>query len=306
VEIIQKSSQNDCPVIIYGESGTGKELVAQAIHSAGTRKDGPFVQLNCGALNESMLEIELFGHIRGAFAAAGRHRTGSFEAADGGDIFLDDIADVSLSIQNKLLRLLENRQFERLGDHRPVTADVRIISATSRNLKRQIQQGLFREDLFFRINVIPIHLPPLRERKEDIPLLVSTFMKPLRLHTGKQISRLAPAAMAKLMDHAWPGNVRELKSTLQYAFVVAEHDHILPEHLPPTISGNSRQCPPVSIFEPPGSEAMETTEKESLIEALRRTGGNQSKAARLLSVSRVTVWNRMKKYGIDLKKILVM
>jgi PAS domain S-box-containing protein len=300
-QVIEKAAQSDAPVIIYGESGTGKELVARAIHNSGRRKGGPFIQLNCSALNEALLESELFGHTKGAFTGAYRHRLGRFEAANGGDIFLDEIGDVPLSIQIKLLRVLEAKQFERVGDHRPISVDVRIITATNKNLEDLIAQKSFREDLFFRINVIPIHIPPLRERVEDIPLLVNTFNSRLRSRTGKKISGLSPSAMEQFMAYHWPGNVRELKSALEYAFVIAESGSIELEQLPPQILGGSEEFKGESLLPLGGDPA----EKAALIEALRQSNGNQSQAARILGVNRVTVWNRMKKYGIDLKKVMV-
>ena len=185
--IIEKAAQSDAPIILFGESGTGKELVAKAIHDRGKRSDGPYVQLNCAALNEALLESELFGHVKGSFTGAFRDRAGRFEAANGGDLFLDEIGDIPLSIQIKLLRVLETRQFERVGENTPISVDVRIITATNRNLLELIDQKRFREDLYFRINVIPIHLPPVRKRKEDIPLLVNTFINRLEIRTGKKI-----------------------------------------------------------------------------------------------------------------------
>ncbi|MGD9032605.1 MAG: sigma 54-interacting transcriptional regulator [Desulfobacteraceae bacterium] len=300
-QVIEKAAQSDAPVIIYGESGTGKELVARAIHKLGRRREGPFVQLNCAALNEALLESELFGHTKGAFTGAHRHRLGRFEAAHGGDIFLDEIGDVPLSIQVKLLRVLEAKQFERVGDHRPVSVDVRIITATNKNLEELISQKRFREDLFFRINVIPIHLPPLRERLEDVPLLVNTFIGRLQSRTGKNITGLSPASLEQFMAYHWPGNVRELKSALEYAFVIAENGLIEPDQLPAQIAKGKEEMNDEAFTPPRGDPA----EKAALVEALRQSNGNQSQAARILGVNRVTVWNRMKKYGIDLKKVMV-
>ncbi len=309
--LLQKSARSDAPIIIYGESGTGKELAAQAIHQLGHRKKAPFIQFNCAALNESLIESELFGHTKGSFTGAYKHHIGRFEAANGGDIFLDEIGDMPLSIQVKLLRVLETRQVERVGDHSPIALDVRIIMATNKDLKTLVSEKKFREDLFFRINVIPIHLPPLRERKEDIPLLVSSFINILRNKTGKMITGLSKTAMQKVMEYVWPGNVRELKSALDYAFVVTEGSIIQPDDLPASITGPvaSNGFAPVNpggriptAVGWPSDNQREPAEKIDLINALRQTGGNQTQAAHLLGINRVTVWNRMRKYGIDLKR----
>jgi two-component system, NtrC family, response regulator HydG len=295
-QVVQRAALSDAPVIIYGESGTGKELVARAIHLMGGRKEAPFVQLNCAALNEALIESELFGHIKGAFTGAYRHRIGRFEAAHEGDIFLDEIADIPLATQVKLLRVLETKQFERVGDHRPISVDVRIITATNKDLQEMIESKRFREDLFFRINVIPIHLPPLRERLEDVPLLVNAFVERLRKRTGKRITGLSPEALDRFMTYSWPGNVRELKSALEYGFVIAEKGIMGLDHLPhPLVSGPIRHP----------SRSNEPEERVALIEALRKSNGNQSEAARILGVNRVTVWNRMRKHGIDLRKVLM-
>ena len=316
-DVLQKAALSEAPVIIYGESGTGKELVARVIHQLGGRKDGPFVQFNCAALNEALLESELFGHIKGAFTGAYRHRQGRFEAANGGDIFLDEIGDVPLSIQVKLLRVLETKQFEHVGDDRPISVDVRIITATNKDLEELIARKSFRDDLYFRINVFPIHLPPLRNRSEDIPLLVNTFIRRMRSRTGKKISRLTPAAMERFMEYQWPGNVRELKSALEFAFVIADEGVIDLDQLPPKIAHPQQQFTEsdrphlrATGHEETGQTTFFTAnlgdpeEKRVLIEALRASNGNQSQAARLLGINRVTVWNRMKKYRIDLKKVL--
>ena len=295
-DVIQRAAGSGAPVIIFGESGTGKELVANAIHRIGARRDGPFLQLNCAALNESLLESELFGHIRGAFTGAYRHRTGRFEAADGGDIFLDEIGDMPLALQVKLLRVLETGRFERVGDHAQVRVNVRIISATHQDLHRAIAEGRFREDLFYRINALPIHLPPLRQRREDIPLLVEHFLPGLRRRAGKALSGMTRQAMERLMDHHWPGNVRELKSVLEYAAIITDGDVIDIHHLP------SLQAPPAAGFSASTAPAVADAhgECQALIDALRATGGNQTRAAVLLGVTRTTVWNRIRKYGIEI------
>ncbi|MCF8053325.1 MAG: sigma 54-interacting transcriptional regulator [Desulfobacterales bacterium] len=298
-DIVQKAARSDAPVIIYGESGTGKELAARAVHKLSPRKNRPFVMLNCAALNESLLESELFGHIKGAFTGAYRHRLGRFEAAHGGDIFLDEIGDVPLSIQVKLLRVLETKAFERVGEQEPLPVNVRIITATNKNLEEMIRRQQFREDFFFRINVIPIHLPPLRERKDDIPLLVSVFLERLKKRTGKSIGGLAADVMSLFVEYDWPGNVRELKSAMEYAFVLTEEGTIQSEHLPRQIRGKLQPVSGTSA-----SAGGDAQEKQALIDALAATGGNQTQAAKLLGINRVTVWNRMRKYGIDLKKII--
>jgi two-component system, NtrC family, response regulator HydG len=315
-DVIEKAANSEAPVIIYGESGTGKELVARAIHQLGRRRNEPFVQFNCAALNESLLESELFGHIKGAFTGAYRHRQGRFEAANRGDIFLDEIGDVPLSIQVKLLRVLETKQFEHVGDDHSISVDVRIITATNKNLEELVARKKFRDDLFFRINVFPIMLPPLRERSEDIPLLVNTFIRKLRSKTGKKISGLSPVALECFMDYRWPGNVRELKSALEYAFVIAEKGSIDLSQLPSNIVGGSKGAvrPPFPSFqaslgyspefEDSSLNPQEEKEKMELIRALQQCRGNQTQTARLLGINRVTVWNRMKKYRLDLKKVL--
>jgi PAS domain S-box-containing protein len=292
--LISNASHADAPVIIFGESGCGKELVAKAIHNTGTRRKKPFVKVNCAALTESLLESELFGHVKGAFTGAYRSREGRFEAAQHGDIFLDEIGDLPLSTQVKLLRVLEEKIVERVGDNRPIHIDVRIISATNRNLKQLVEQGAFREDLFYRINVIPIIVPPLRERAGDIPLLAESFFRRIQLKSDKKIKGISREAMELLMTYTWPGNVRELKSAFEYAFVTCQEPLIQPNHFPPTVYHESR---PLGIQKAAAADRT-ATKKGQLIEALEKAGGNQSRAAELLGVSRVTVWNRMKRFGI--------
>jgi two-component system, NtrC family, response regulator HydG len=293
-DLITNAARSDAPVIIFGESGTGKELVAAAIHNTGARKRKPYLKVNCAALNESLLESELFGHVKGAFTGAFQNRKGRFEAANGGDIFLDEIGDLPLSTQVKLLRVLEEKVIERVGDNRPVPIDVRIISGTNRNLKKLVGSGLFREDLFYRINVIPIVIPPLRERRSDIPLLAESFFRRIRLKNDKNIDVISNSALDSLMNYSWPGNVRELKSALEYGFVTCDGSVIEPLHLPPDVFQNSIQISPKKKI----SLNRNEIQKSQLIDALEQTGGNQTKAARILGVSRITVWNRMNKYGI--------
>jgi two-component system, NtrC family, response regulator HydG len=301
-QITEKAALSDAPVLIHGESGTGKELVAHAVHQLGRRKDKPFIRFNCAALDEALIESELFGYARGAFSGAVRHRMGRFESAHGGDLFLDEISGIPLSTQAKLLRALESRRIERVGDNREVGVDVRIIATTNQALDDLVMSGRFREDLFFRINVMPIHLPSLRERKEDIPLLAGAFISQLRQKHGKLISGLHPKVLSFFMDYHWPGNIRELRSALEYAFVIAEDGLIEPEHLPEVLNGcrEAIQPSPSTAREPVFIES--TDEKSALVEALRATHGNKSAAAKLLGVNRMTVWNRMRKYGLHLEK----
>jgi two-component system, NtrC family, response regulator HydG len=298
--LIANASESDAPVIIYGESGTGKELVARAIHETGRRKEKAFMKVNCAALNESLLESELFGHVKGAYTGAYRSREGRFESARGGDIFLDEIGDLPLSTQVKLLRVLEEKVVERVGDNRPIHVNVRIISATNKDLKGLVDEGAFRNDLFFRINVIPIRLPALRERVDDIPLLADAFFRRVQMKSSKAIRGISNEAMSLLMIHDWPGNVRELKSVFEYAFVACHESLIRPFHLPPNIF-HAREESKMSRDITADTHEMQ---KRELIDALRRSAGNQSEAARLLGVSRVTVWSRMKKLGVDVRRTI--
>ena len=297
-QLVEQAAESDAPVVIYGESGTGKELVAHALHEQGRRRNGPFIQFNCAALNESLLESELFGHTKGAFTGAFRHRMGRFEAAHDGDIFLDEIGEMPLGIQTKLLRALATRQFERVGDHRSIHVDVRIITATNRDLSHMVSQGTFRHDLFFRINVLPIHLPPLREKIEDIPPLLETFIDRLNKKTQKALKGVSPDVMKDFMAYSWPGNIRELKSVLEYAFVVTESGVIQRENLP-SFHLAADETPVPEMTRSAATEAhVQLDKKTALLEALRLSRGNRTEAARLLGVHRMTVWNRMKKYGI--------
>jgi len=294
-DLVANAAQSDAPVIIYGESGTGKELVARAIHEAGNRSRKPFVKVNCAALNESLLESELFGHVKGAFTGAIREREGRFEAAHEGNIFLDEIGDLPLATQVKLLRVLEEKVVERVGDNRPIRVDVRIISATNRNLAQLIEAGAFREDFFYRINVIPIWMPPLRERREDIPLLAESFFRRVQMKSGKPIQAIGRAALDVLMGYHWPGNVRELRSCFEYAVVACPGPSIEPEHLPAQM-----QTARPAMAEPPAVLAsLDELKKQRLVKALRESGGNQSDAARRLGISRTSVWNQMKRFQVN-------
>ncbi len=293
-ELISNAAQSDAPVIIYGESGTGKELVARAIHKTGLREKQPYIKVNCAALNESLLESELFGHVKGAFTGAHRSREGRFEASDRGSIFLDEIGDLPLSTQVKLLRVLEEKVVERVGDQRPIRVDVRIITATNRDLRALIDQGHFREDFFYRINVIPIHVPPLRERSGDIALLAGAFFHRIQLKSGKRIEGISNEALDVLTHYRWPGNVRELKSAFEFAFVSCQDTMIRPENFPADILQSEGRAAGTIIAT---AQTLEETKKQSLRNALRQSRGNQSEAARLLGISRTSVWQQMKRFG---------
>jgi two-component system, NtrC family, response regulator HydG len=293
-DLIANVAISDAPALILGESGTGKELAARAIHQNSARKDRPYVQVNCAALNESVLESELFGHVKGAFTGAYQNRVGRFEAANGGDIFLDEIGDLPQSIQVKLLRVLEEKVIERVGDNRSIPVDVRVITATNRNLRQLVDAGSFRGDFYYRINVLPIEMPPLRERMEDIPLLAEMFFKRIQLKSNKPIQGISPAAMQALVRYPWPGNVRELKSAFEYAFVACMEKKIDIQHLPPDIimTGDRHAVLPLADI------SLDERKKQELMQALEQAKGNQSLAGRILGISRVTVWNRMHRYGI--------
>ncbi len=294
-DLIENAALSDAPVIIFGESGTGKELVAQAIHNISRRSDNPYVKVNCAALNDSLLESELFGHRKGAFTGAYQDRMGRFESAGNGTIFLDEIGDLPLSTQVKLLRVLEDHVIERVGDNQPLKIDVRIITATNRDLQKLMEEGKFRDDLFYRINVIPIRVPPLRKRGGDISLLADAFFQRNRLKSDKPVNGISNAAMEALVNYSWPGNVRELKSAFEYAFVTCDDAMIRPEHLPPDIlhTNGARKGSQEKT-----ARNRDEKNRQELIDALREAEGNQSRAAEILGVSRVTVWNRIKRYNI--------
>lgn len=298
-DLIDNVAQSDTPVIIQGQSGSGKELVARAIHRESPRRDKPFIKVNCAALNENLLESELFGHVRGAYTGADKTRIGRFEAAHEGTLLLDEIGDIPLALQVKLLRVLEDKKIERVGDNRPIPVDVRIISATNKDLEKLIEAKQFREDLFFRINVFPLQCPALSERRDDIPLIAQNFIRRNATSSGKKILGLTPEALEKLTLYSWPGNVRELRNAIEYAFVLCQSGAIGVTHLPSKIVSASEAVAPECRLDPGCLD-----ERARLIQVLREAGGNQSGAARLLGVSRVTVWKRLKKYGIDPKKDL--
>jgi two-component system response regulator HydG len=296
--LISSAAQSDAPVIIYGESGTGKELVAAALHRLGNRSQGPFIKVNSAALHESLLESELFGHVKGAFTGADRVRVGRFEAAHGGDIFLDEVGDLPLATQAKLLRVLQEKVIERVGDQKPIPVDVRVISATNQDLLRLRAKGRFRDDLFYRINVIPIHLPPLRDRREDIPLLVEAFIERTRLKTRKPITGIDKEALDELLAYSWPGNVRELINVIHYAFVLCPEGSIRPKHLP-ALDQLQMPSPPEA---PRKTRLAGQVSKERLLDVIHAAGGCRAEAARRLGVSRVTLWKWLKKHNIQVEE----
>jgi len=281
-ETIRQVAGVNVPVIIQGESGTGKELVAVAIHNEGPRAKKPFVPINCGALPEGLLESELFGHVKGSFTGALRDKKGRFELAHGGTLFLDEVVDLPKVLQSKLLRVLQEGTIERVGDEKTISVDVRIISAANRDLKKEVQKGNFREDLYYRIKVVPIHLPPLRERKNDIPLLVDHFLKRIVKNSGKDSIDISHESMALMMNYHWPGNVRELENAIQFAIVKFSGSEILPNDLPMELKDLASLSP--------SRGPSKKLDIDRVRSALKQTGGNKAKAARLLGVGRATLY----------------
>jgi len=296
-QLIERVAPTEATVLITGESGTGKEVAAVAIHQLSNRREGPFVVVNCAALPEQLLESELFGYERGAFTGAATRKPGRFELADKGTIFLDEIGEMSPAMQAKLLRVLQNQTFERVGGTKTLRVDTRIIAATNRDLSKLVKSGGFREDLYYRLNVIQIHLPPLRERKEDIPLLVEHFINKFRslYPTGGEIT---DEALELLCRYDWPGNIRELQNVIERALILSQGDPITPAHLPKELlqSGSGRAKLKIEI--PDEGISLEEVEKELIREALKKAGGNQTKAAALLGITRATLLYRMQKYNL--------
>jgi DNA-binding NtrC family response regulator len=301
----------EATVLITGESGTGKERVAELIHARSRRSALPFVRVNCAAIPENLVESELFGHRRGAFTSADADRVGRFETAAGGTILLDEVGELPLLVQPKLLRVLENGSFERVGESAPRRADVRVIASTNRDLEREVARGTFREDLFWRLNVFRIHLSPMRERAEEVPLLARAFLA----RAGREGVRISPAALRLLEAYRWPGNVREISNVVERAAILAAGDVVLPEHLPPSILGGGERPP--SVLSSPagagvakesaesvgtssdagGAVTVEEAERQAIRRALAETQGNRSQAAKLLGISRRTLLYRLKRYG---------
>jgi Nif-specific regulatory protein len=293
--LIEQVANSNATVLIRGESGTGKDLVAHAIHYNSMRSEKPFIKINCTALPETLLESELFGHEKGSFTGAIDRKIGRFEMAHGGTIFLDEIGDFSMNLQVKLLRVMQFKEFERVGGHETIKANVRIVVATNKNLEKEIKEGLFREDLYYRINVFPIFLPALRERKNDVMLLADTFLEKYAKENGKAINRISTPAIKMLTSYHWPGNVRELENCLERAVLLCNDDVVRSEHLPPSLqmveADDHRQR---RTF----TEIVENLERELIVDALKRTGGHQRKAAKELALTERILGYKIKKYEV--------
>ncbi|MFQ6092039.1 MAG: sigma-54-dependent transcriptional regulator [bacterium] len=289
-ELVHTVAQSDATVVIHGESGTGKELVARAIHSNSPRRYFPIIPVNCGALPEGILESEIFGHEKGAFTGAQYRRKGKLEMADGGTLFLDEISNIGMKTQMDLLRVLETKKFTRLGGSQEITVDFRVVCATNQNLEKMVEEGTFREDLYYRINVFAIHLPPLRERQSDIPLLAQHFVKKYALAMNKQIAEISPEAMDLLVRYDWPGNVRELENAIERAMVVGKPPRINPTDLPFQLSSKKAV---------PAADSLEEVEKTHILNVLERMGWNISRSAEILKIDRVTLYNKIKKYDLQ-------
>jgi two-component system response regulator AtoC len=300
-KLAEKVAQYNTTVLIYGDSGTGKELIARGIHFAGQRAKKSLVPVNCGSIPENLLESELFGYKKGAFTGADRDKKGLFEEADGGTIFLDEIGELPLSLQVKLLRVLQENEIRAVGDSKTKKIDVRVIVATSKNLRNEVSKGAFREDLFFRLNVLPIMLPPLRERPEDIPLLSQHFIDRFNISLDKEIKGITPAAMSLLLKHNWPGNVRELENVIERGVILAEDSILLPENFPSELGEESKMGKMDDWFDGYSLKAAQKIlEKKLITKALKRTNGNRTQAARILEISHPSLLSKIKAYDIKL------
>jgi DNA-binding NtrC family response regulator len=294
-DVVRRAANTRATVLILGESGTGKELIAQALHQESPRKDKPFVRVHCAALSENLLESELFGHEKGSFTGAVARKEGRFELADGGTLFLDEIGEISPAVQVKLLRVLQQREFERVGGTQTIKVDVRIVAATHRDLQAEVKAGRFREDLFYRLNVVSVTLPPLRERKSDIPALVSHFLEKYSDNYGKRVKALAPGTLQALLAHDWPGNIRELENAIERAVVLAQGEELTTDDLPPVLRG-PRPLGSSSTNLIPGA-SMATIEREAILRTLEMVQGSTSRAAEILGISVRKIQYRLKEYG---------
>ena len=296
LEVLAMVAPTEATVLITGESGTGKELIAKAVHGHSPRKGGPLVTVNCAALAESLLESELFGHEKGAFTGADRRCEGRFVQADKGTIFLDEIGEVSPAMQAKLLRAIQEREVQRVGSDKPLKVDVRILAATNKDLRAEAEAGRFREDLYYRLNVVSLHVPPLRERSEDIPLLAQHFVRRFAKKNRKDIKGLTPQAMDVLIRYPWPGNVRELENALERAVILSLGDYVTERELPARLAAEAAEDEaPAGAFD--GEKALEDIEREAILATLEKAGGNKSEAARVLGITRTTLLKKLKKYG---------
>jgi two-component system response regulator HydG len=295
---IRRVAPTDATVLVLGESGTGKELVARAVHAGSPRAAGPFVSISCAAIPEGLLESELFGHERGAFTGAVRRKLGRFELAHEGTLFLDEVGEIPPQIQVKLLRVLQERRFERVGGEETIEVDARVVSATNRDLARMVEAGTFREDLYYRLAVVPVTLPPLRERPGDVEELASHFLAKIGPRAGRSVKGFAPEAMDLLRRHRWPGNVRELENVVEQALVFAEGDLIRPEDLPEGI----RRAPPAPVLPVPGdrslTDILEDLEKQLILAAYEKAKGVKAETARLLGIKPSALYYKLEKYGI--------
>ena len=296
---IDKVSRSDTTVFIAGESGTGKELVARAVHRLSRRADGPFIKVNCGALTETLLESELFGHEKGAFTGAIKTKLGRFELADGGTLFLDEVGDVPPSMQVKLLRALQEQEFERVGGEAPIKVDVRVVSATNKDLDREVAEGRFRQDLYYRLHVLPLRLPPLRERREDIPLLADHFIAKLAAKTNPRIRAISDAALGRLMAYAWPGNVRELENAVEQSLVFAEGEQIEAAALPAFLAGGGGDDTLAVPHEMSLPEILDDLERQLILKAFDKAKGVKTETARLLGIKTSALYYKLEKYKIE-------
>ena len=298
--MVEKIAAADTTVFVAGESGTGKELVARAIHRLGKRANGPFIKVNCGALTETLLESELFGHEKGSFTGAIKQKLGRFELADGGTLFLDEVGDVPPSMQVKLLRALQEQEFERVGGEAPIKVDVRVVSATNKDLEAEVAAGRFRQDLFFRLHVLPVKLPPLRERREDIPLLVGHFIRKLGAKTNPRIRGISDSALGRIMAYHWPGNVRELENAIEQSLVFAEGEEITPAALPQFLQGgNEEDRLDVPRGEMSLPEILDDLERQLILKAYAKAAKVKTETARLLGIKTSALYYKLEKYGIE-------
>ena len=298
LETAARAAQSEATVLIRGETGTGKELLARGIHYNSRRKDKPFITINCGAIPRELLESELFGHTRGSFTGAVANKKGKIEMADQGSLFLDEIGEMPLELQVKLLRLLQEREIEKVGAPAPTKVDVRIIAATHRNLQAMVEDGTFREDLYYRLAVIPLELPPLRERQEDIPELVEMFFERSKVKQGRPELTMSPALLPYFTAHRWPGNVRELENLLERIVVLARGDEVRLEDLPDHLRRERPALDMINLELPPHGISLEGVEKELILRALQKCNWNQTKAAQYLDISRKVLIYRMEKFGL--------